>query len=102
MIHKGLFYYDGKIVGKHDILDWIVKDAKECASISETYLKLDLVQTFLQNFAKVYTDYITVSSFNKARYRRSLPALFKEFAMLSDEGAALDFALARHLKMVCY
>jgi hypothetical protein len=41
-----------------------------------------------------------ISAFSKARRRRNLPALFREFAMLSDEASTLDLALAKYLKLV--
>lgn len=44
---------------------------------------------------------MTLSSWTKARRRRKLPALFREWAVLSEEASHIDKLITEALKLVC-
>eukprot|EP01127_Copromyxa_protea_P001258 TRINITY_DN11298_c0_g1_i1.p1 TRINITY_DN11298_c0_g1~~TRINITY_DN11298_c0_g1_i1.p1 ORF type:complete len:683 (-),score=165.81 TRINITY_DN11298_c0_g1_i1:78-2126(-) len=94
-----LFHQDGKILGKEPIIDWLIRDAKDCACIPESYFKYDFVQEFVKIFGQVYTAYMTLSSWTKARRRRKIPALFREWAILSDGASRVDKQITEALKL---
>jgi len=92
-------FSEDKFLGKSPIVEWLHQDARDCANIPDAYLKLDFVQPFLDNMARCYALLIQICSWNKARMRRGLPDMFREFSMLSDEASRVDVALAKHLKL---
>lgn len=48
-----LFHHNSKILGKFDPVEFLIRDAKDCAAIPEHYMKLNFVQPFLQTYLKV-------------------------------------------------
>lgn len=87
------------IFGKHDIVDWLMQDAKAAANIPDDYFKFEFVQNFFQTIAKTFCFYLSISAFNKARRRRKLQILFHEWSIVGDQALRVDLNITKHFNL---
>uniref|UniRef100_A0A6B2KZ51 Uncharacterized protein n=1 Tax=Arcella intermedia TaxID=1963864 RepID=A0A6B2KZ51_9EUKA len=85
---------DNKIFGIHSYSDFVKGNAKDTFEIPDRYFRVDLAPEFFSNMEKMFLKELLVLAANKARRRRKLTHLMREWSYLVEDGDALDSRIA--------